>query len=161
MTIITRRKKRSWSEFAGQSKTTIEKQMKKVLNDEQIPFTKNPFTLGNVQALFLGGGKLGTVYHIGEAGEAKIYILPAFADPVTRVVFTFTGTADKIRRMENVSVIKIDYDDETEKTIRHILRATNKKIEKPFWNINHHPRFQTAMLLNRRVKRKWKHWLEK
>lgn len=161
MNVRTKRKKWTWSEFAGQSKRVLEKQIERVLKNYRIPFTKNTFILGRVQSLFLGGGNSGTVYRIRDLGEVKIYILPAFADPITRVVFTFTGTEEKIKRMKRISVIKVDYDNQTKKMLRNVLRDINKKLEKPLWNINHHPRFQTGVLLSQRVKWKWKKWLAK
>lgn len=150
----------SWSEFTGQSIKSMEEYLKKEMNIQGLDFLKSSYQLSRVQAIVLGGGNKGTVYYIKtNLGDIRIIIFPALADPITRLTFSFMATADRIHKMENICVLKILYSEGATNIVRKLFVGINKKLKKPLWDITHHPRFQTALLLDRRVRRNWKKWL--
>jgi len=154
-----KKNKNSWSAFAGQSMTSLTHNLENVLQTMNIDYEKQAYFVPSLQSLFLGGGKKGKQFKINGKNGIMIKFIPAFADPITRVVFGFTSSEKKIKDMQKVSVVEINFNVQDETLVGKIFKKVNNHFQRPLWDISHHPRFQTAVVLARRIRRQWNRWL--
>ncbi|MGM8212931.1 hypothetical protein ACLIBH_09070 [Virgibacillus sp. W0430] len=158
--MINSKKKTKWANFAGQSTEKLCKQFEHILCNQQILFKKQTYLLPALQALFLGGGNKGTKFIIGDNADISVTFIPAFADPMTKLIFSFTSTEKKINDMKNVSVIELHFNKNNETVVKQLMNNLNATYEQPLWNISHHPRFQTGIFLAARIRKKWDKWVK-
>jgi hypothetical protein len=153
-------KPQQWSSFAGSSIDTLSERIEHALKRRKVSFDRKPLNVPSLQAFFLGGGHQGVNFQIHDGNhDCHIQLVPAFADPVTRVVFSFTSSEKKIKQMRQVCVVQIRYRGDTQSLVSELLRDVNRESEQPLWVISHHPRFQTGIFLARRVRRAWRKWV--
>lgn len=149
-------KQYQWSAFSGYAFTEFSEVLESVLNKNNIQFNKLRTTVPMLQRFFLGGGSEGIEYQMSfKNNKIGIQLIPAFTDPITKLVFGVVSSERKIKKMQNVCVVQIFYRKHSLSFIRKIMSEINSIKVQNLWDLKHHPRFQTGLMLSYRTRKKW------
>jgi hypothetical protein len=148
---------RKWSTFNGFGIEEFAEILESVLHDLGYQYTVSSVMAKWGERVMLGSYCNPLLFNIG---NIEIRLTPAYADPMTRLVFSIMSSKSVLNDMRRVSVVTISpINNETKPMIGSIMSELVCRLPHPPWKINHHPRFRSSPLLALRVKKMWQSWL--
>ncbi len=149
---------RKWSSFNGFGLEEFAEVLKGVLHDAGYNYSVKPVLPKWGERVMLGSYCNPLLFKIE---DFEIRLTPAYADPMTRLVFSIMSSKSVLNDMRKVSVVTISpINNKTKPIIGSIMSELVRRLPHPPWKINHHPRFRSSPLLALKVKKMWQSWLD-